>query len=57
MVRDSFGIGYDDEGFSLSFAYSQDRSRNNGQTTDTLLYFRFGLRTLGDTQFSTTGSN
>lgn len=57
MVRDSFGIGYDDEGFSVSFAYSQDRSRNNGQTTDTLVYFRFGLRTLGDTQFSTTGSN
>ena len=57
MVRDSFGVGYDDEGFSVSFAYSEDRSRNNGQTTDRLFFFRFGLRTLGDTQFSTTGNN
>ncbi len=57
MVRDSFGIGYDDEGFSVSLAYSEDRSRNNGQTTDRLFFFRFGLRTLGDTQFSTNGNN
>jgi LPS-assembly protein len=57
MVRDSFGIGYDDEGFSVSLAYAEDRSRNNGQTTDRLFFFRFGLRTLGDTQFSTNGNN
>jgi len=56
MVRDSFGIGYDDEGFSFSVAYSEDRSRNNGQTTDRLFFLRLGLRTLGDTQFSTNGS-
>ncbi|WP_029057372.1 LPS-assembly protein LptD [Stappia stellulata] len=57
MVRDSVGFGYDDEGFSVSFAYSEDRSRNNGQTTDRLFFLRFGLRTLGDTQFSTNGNN
>ncbi|MBL6432522.1 MAG: LPS-assembly protein LptD, partial [Alphaproteobacteria bacterium] len=57
MVRDSIGFGYDDEGFSVSFAYSEDRSRNNGQTTDRLFFLRFGLRTLGDTQFSTNGNN
>lgn len=52
IVRDSFGIGYDDEGFSMSVAYAEDRSRNNGQTTDRMFFFRFGLRTLGDTEFS-----
>lgn len=56
-VRDSVGFGYDDEGFSLSLAYSEDRSRNNGQTTDRLFFLRLGLRTLGDTQFSTNGVN
>ncbi|GGE97890.1 LPS-assembly protein LptD [Stappia taiwanensis] len=56
-VRDSLGFGYDDEGFSLSLAYSEDRSRNNGQTTDRLLFLRLGLRTLGDTQLSTGGGS
>uniref|UniRef100_UPI003BAD811C LPS-assembly protein LptD n=1 Tax=Stappia sp. TaxID=1870903 RepID=UPI003BAD811C len=56
-VRDSLGIGYDDEGFSMSFAYAEDRSRNNGQTTDRMFFFRFGLRTIGDTEFSSSADN
>ena len=56
-VRDSLGIGYDDEGFSMSFAYAEDRSRNNGQTTDRLFFFRFGLRTIGDTEFSSSAGD
>lgn len=50
LVRDAFGLGYDDEGFSMSLAYAEDRSRNNGNTTDKTLFLRVGLRTLGDTQ-------
>ncbi|WP_417667988.1 LPS-assembly protein LptD [Roseibium sp.] len=53
MVQDGFGIGYDDEGFSLSLSYSEDRSRNNGEEVDRTLYLRVGLRTIGNTQFST----
>ena len=56
-VRDSLGIGYDDEGFSMSFAYAEDRSRNNGQATDRMFFFRFGLRTIGDTEFSSSADN
>ncbi|WP_417684079.1 LPS-assembly protein LptD [Roseibium sp.] len=53
MVQDGFGLGYDDEGFSLSLSYSEDRSRNNGQEVDRTLYLRIGLRTVGNTQLST----
>lgn len=53
LVRDAFGFGYDDEGFSLSLAYAEDRSRNNGNATDQTVFLRIGLRTLGDTQIST----
>ena len=52
IVQDAVGVGYDDEGFSLSVSYSEDRSRNDGETTNKMLYFRFGLRTLGNTQIS-----
>lgn len=52
FVRDSIGLGYDDEGFSLSLSFSQDRSRDDGNDVDRTLFFRFGLRTLGDAGFS-----
>lgn len=52
VVQDSIGLGYDDEGFSVSFSYSEDRSRNNGEPTDRLFFLRVGFRTLGDTQIS-----
>lgn len=53
LVRDAFGVGYDDEGFSMSLAFAEDRSRNNGNTTDQTVFLRVGLRTLGDTQITT----
>ena len=52
-VRDAIGLGYDDEGFSASLAYAEDRSRNDGTPVDKTIYLRVGLRTLGDTQLST----
>ncbi len=52
-VRDVVGLGYDDEGFSASLAYAEDRSRNDGNPVDKTIYLRIGLRTLGDTQVST----
>ncbi|WP_068312346.1 LPS-assembly protein LptD [Polycladidibacter hongkongensis] len=57
VVQDTFGLGYDDEGLSLSVSYSEDRSRNNGETVDQIFYFRLGLRTLGDTSLSTSTSS
>jgi len=53
IVNDAVGLAYDDEGFSMSVAYSEDRSRFDGDTTDRTLFFRFGLRTIGDGQLST----
>ncbi|MES0879260.1 LPS-assembly protein LptD [Roseibium sp. SCP14] len=52
LVQDGVGIGYDDEGFSLSVSYAEDRSRNDGDSVNRTLYFRIGLRTIGNTQVS-----
>ncbi|MXN64464.1 LPS assembly protein LptD [Stappia sp. GBMRC 2046] len=52
IVQNGIGVGYDDEGFSVSMTYSEDRSRNNGELTDRLFFLRLGFRTLGATQFS-----
>lgn len=52
IVQDGVGIGYDDEGFSLSVSFAEDRSRNDGDTVNRTLYFRIGLRTIGNTQVS-----
>ncbi|NVK34302.1 MAG: LPS-assembly protein LptD, partial [Rhodobacteraceae bacterium] len=52
IVQDGVGLAYDDEGFSMSMTYAEDRSRNNGEPVDRTLIFRFGLRTLGDLQYS-----
>ncbi|PLX39238.1 MAG: LPS-assembly protein LptD [Hyphomicrobiales bacterium] len=53
MVSDGLGIGYDDECFSMSLSFSEDRSRFDGDPTDRTVFFRLGLRTLGDTQLTT----
>ncbi|MTI17607.1 LPS-assembly protein LptD [Rhodobacteraceae bacterium RKSG542] len=53
VVQDMLGIGYDDEGLSLSVSYAEDRSRNNGEPVEQIFYFRVGLRTIGDTSVST----
>ncbi|WP_208977714.1 LPS-assembly protein LptD [Labrenzia sp. 011] len=57
VVQDGFGVGYDDEGFSLSVSYAEDRSRNDGDEVDRTLYFRVGLRTIGNTQVSSGALN
>ncbi|MCV0425686.1 MAG: LPS-assembly protein LptD [Roseibium sp.] len=57
VVQDGFGIGYDDEGFSLSVSYAEDRSRNDGDSVNRTLYFRIGLRTIGNTQVSSGALN
>ncbi|MTI05402.1 LPS-assembly protein LptD [Roseibium denhamense] len=57
FVQDGFGLGYDDEGFSFSVSYAEDRSRNDGEDVDRTIYFRIGLRTIGDTQVSTGALN
>jgi len=57
FVQDGIGIGYDDEGFSLSVTYAEDRSRNDGDEVDRTLYFRIGLRTIGNTQVSSGALN
>ncbi|MEH0073274.1 LPS-assembly protein LptD [Pannonibacter sp. Pt2] len=56
IVQDSGGVGYDDEGFSMSLSYQQDRSRNNGEPVNRTVFFRFGLRTIGDTQVSSSAN-
>ncbi len=57
IVQDGVGIGYDDEGFSLSVSFAEDRSRNDGDTVNRTLYFRIGLRTIGNTQVSSGALN
>lgn len=51
IVQNGIGIGYDDEGFSLSLSYAEDRSENT-EDADRTFYLRLGLRTIGNTQFS-----
>ncbi|GAB4531898.1 MAG: LPS-assembly protein LptD [Roseibium sp.] len=57
FVQDGIGLGYDDEGFSLSVTYAEDRSRNDGEDVNRTLYFRVGLRTIGNTQVSSGALN
>ena len=52
VVQDGIGAGYDDEGFSLSLSYAEDRSRNDGDKVNRTFYMRIGLRTIGNTQIS-----
>lgn len=57
IVQDGVGLGYDDEGFSFSVSYSEDRSRNDGETVNKTLFFRLGLRTIGNTQLTSGALN
>lgn len=59
VVNSTVGVGYDDDSFSASLAYAQDATRLRTTTgtvtrapTEHIVYFRFGLRTLGDSQVS-----
>jgi len=53
VVQNGIGLGYDDEGFSISVSYGEDRSRNDSVEVDRTVFVRIGLRTLGNTQTST----
>lgn len=57
LVQDTVGVGYIDEGFNASISYSEDRSRNNGEAVQRVFFFRFGLRTIGDTTLSQSNSS
>ena len=52
FIKNVAGFGYDDEGFSFSLTFSEDRSRLEGTAENRRLIFRFGLRTITDTGFS-----
>ena len=52
FIKNVAGFGYDDEGFSFSLTFSEDRTRLEGKAENRRLWFRFGFRTLGDTGFS-----
>ncbi|GAB5375069.1 MAG: LPS-assembly protein LptD [Acuticoccus sp.] len=53
LVRQGAGIAYDDDALSLSLAYSEDRGGVPEDPVDRTIFFRIGLRTLGDTSVST----
>ena len=48
FIRNGIGAAYDDDALSLSVAYSEDRGGNPREPTDRTIFFRLGLRTLGD---------
>ncbi|MEJ1158539.1 LPS-assembly protein LptD [Prosthecomicrobium sp. N25] len=54
VVNNTVGLGFDNDQFSSSVAYTEDtdraltKSRGTRILTDRVVYFRFGLRTLGD---------
>ncbi|WP_181706879.1 LPS-assembly protein LptD [Chthonobacter rhizosphaerae] len=48
FVRHALGFAYDDEAFSFSLAYAEDKTRTTGEATDRTIYLRLGFRTLGD---------
>lgn len=57
VVRAAAGIGYDDDSFSASLAYGEANDRGQLRAgrrvpVDRVVYFRFGLRTLGDSETS-----
>ena len=62
VVSDLAGIGYDNDSFSASLAYSEDTNRTQTQITgqrviaDRVIYLRLGFRTLGDGSISNTSA-
>jgi LPS-assembly protein len=53
MVANGYGLAFDDDSFSASVAYAEDRSGATGIKVDRTIFFRFGLRTIGDAELST----
>lgn len=52
VVADGYGLAFDDESFSASISYAEDRSGATGIPVDRTIFFRFGLRTIGDIDLS-----
>ncbi|MFZ1815712.1 MAG: LPS-assembly protein LptD [Rhizobiaceae bacterium] len=48
LYSHGFGVAYDDSCYSFSVAYNRTEPRYSGDTTETSVLFRFGLRTIGD---------
>lgn len=48
MYQRGIGLAYDDSCFSFSVAYNESEDRYTGDTTETSVMFRLGLRTIGD---------
>lgn len=52
VVGNGYGLAFDDDSFSASVAYAEDRSGSTGLPVDRTIFFRFGLRTIGDASLS-----
>lgn len=48
LIRDGFGVAYDDDSLSMSLSFAEDRTSNEVDGVDRSVFFRVGLRTLGD---------
>lgn len=48
LVSGGAGVAYDDDALSVSLAYSEERDGVINDEVDRTLFFRFGLRTIGD---------
>ncbi|MEM7696291.1 MAG: LPS assembly protein LptD [Pseudomonadota bacterium] len=57
FVTGGAGVAYDDDALSVSLAYSEDHGDDANEDIDRTLFFRFGLRTIGDTSFSSSISD
>lgn len=53
FIRSGIGFGYDDDALSVSVAYSEDRGGGPDEPADRTVFFRVGLRTIGDAGVST----
>ncbi|WP_420393318.1 LPS-assembly protein LptD [Acuticoccus sp.] len=53
VIRDGFGVAYDDDSLSVSLAFSEDRGGLPDEPVDRTVFFRVGLRTIGDATVST----
>lgn len=48
VIRDGIGIGWDDDSFSWSLSYAEDRTGDDDEEIDRRVFFRVGFRTLAD---------
>ncbi|MBJ3776671.1 LPS-assembly protein LptD [Acuticoccus mangrovi] len=57
IIRTGVGLAYDDDALSMSLAFSEDRGGLPEDPVDRTVYFRIGLRTIGDASTSTSLDN